>query len=148
MPRDASIFDSFFFSLLFIFLLFFAGLLQCSWAVTMLPDCFYAKKLERCFFFISQEKLFFAWFHVQSIYFAYIFCVHINIFFVFTLQIQDTYISIDFSSSKIHWRLNGQTVNALGCWSMVQGSSPSLGRTPTLKTVIQLQELQWPVWKA
>ena len=38
--------------------------------------------------------------------------------------------------------LNGQAVNGLGCWSMVRGSSPSLGKTPTIKTVIQLQGLQ------
>ena len=35
--------------------------------------------------------------------------------------------------------LNSRTVNALGCWPMVRGSSSSLGKTPTLKTVIQLQ---------
>ena len=29
-----------------------------------------------------------------------------------------------------------------GCWPMVRGSSPSLGKTPTIITVIQLQGLQ------
>jgi len=50
----------------------------------------------------------------------------------------------DMLSSRlgIYRALNGRTVNALGCWLMVRGSSPSLGRTPTLKTVIQLQGLQ------
>ena len=47
-----------------------------------------------------------------------------------------------------HLVLNGRTVNTLVCWPMVPGSSPNLGKTPSLKTVIQLQGLQWPVWKA
>ena len=29
--------------------------------------------------------------------------------------------------------LNGRTVNALVCWPRVRGSSPSLGKTPTIK---------------
>jgi len=44
---------------------------------------------------------------------------------------------------RIMGALDGRTVNALGCWPMVRGSSPSLGKTPTLKTVIQLQGLQY-----
>ena len=37
---------------------------------------------------------------------------------------------------------NGRTVNALVCWLVVLGLKPSLGSTPTLKTVIQLLGLQ------
>ena len=37
---------------------------------------------------------------------------------------------------------HGRTVNALVCWPMVPGSSLSLGKISTLKTVIQLQGLQ------
>ena len=42
------------------------------------------------------------------------------------------------SAYHSQWRaLNGRTVNALFCWPTVPGSSPSLGKTPTLKTAIQ-----------
>ena len=47
-----------------------------------------------------------------------------------------------------YWALNGWTVDALVCLAMVSGSSLSLGKTPILKTVIPLQGLQWPAWKA
>ena len=37
--------------------------------------------------------------------------------------------------------LNGRTVSALVYWSMVPGSSHSLGKTPTLKTVMEFSDL-------
>jgi len=46
-----------------------------------------------------------------------------------------------FTMSCFNRALNGRTVDALICWPMVPGSSPSLGKTATLKTVIQLQGL-------
>jgi len=48
----------------------------------------------------------------------------------------------EFTMSCSNGALNGRTVNAMICWPMVPGSSPSLSKIPTLKTVIQLQGLQ------
>ena len=74
--------------------------------------------------------------------------IHMNLYFIqmnlLFIQ-QKFYLVINYPIWSLLIRaLNSRTVNALVCWPMIPGSSPSLGKTPTLKTVIQLQGLQWP----
>ena len=72
--------------------------------------------------------------------------LHQRFFFLRMFFYQVKYIR--FYALRLKSALSGQTVSVLACWPTVPGSSPSLGKNPTLKTVIQLQGVHWPAGKS